>query len=74
MVPLEVTHTALATEAIVSRIRGPGTPFLALVAEIILFFAETYRNVFGFRSPPVHDPCAVAYVIAPEMFRASRIL
>jgi len=25
--------------------------------------------VFKFNDPPLHDPCAVAYVIAPELFK-----
>jgi inosine-uridine nucleoside N-ribohydrolase len=30
---------------------------------LLVYFAETYRQVFGFAAPPVHDPCAVAAVI-----------
>ena len=26
------------------------------------------NRVFGFDAPPVHDPCAVAYLLQPEMF------
>ena len=26
-------------------------------------------KVFGFPDPPLHDPCAVAYVIAPHLFK-----
>lgn len=28
-------------------------------------------QVFKFDDPPLHDPCAVAYVIAPHLFKAS---
>jgi purine nucleosidase len=31
------------------------------------FFRETYRRNAGFESPPVHDPCAVARVIDPDV-------
>lgn len=24
--------------------------------------------MFGFKSPPLHDPCAVAYVVDPQLF------
>lgn len=69
MVPLEVTHTALATPAVLAALAGDSTtPFKTLVTRIITFFAETYRKVFKFQDPPLHDPCAVAYVIAPEIF------
>lgn len=69
LVPLEVTHTALATPAVIERICSRETPFLLLVREILLFFSDTYCDVFGFASPPIHDPCAVAYVVAPHIFK-----
>jgi len=74
MVPLQVTHTALVTEDVLSRVRGgtpdaPRTRFRDTVANLLMFFAATYANVFGFHSgPPLHDPVAVAYVLAPELF------
>lgn len=35
----------------------------------MLFFHETYERVFDFtEGPPLHDPCAVAFVIAPNIF------
>ena len=75
MVPLEVTHTALATPDVLEKINGidPGHPFLELIAALLLFFAETYKRVFKFEHPPLHDPCAVAYVIAPEFFTVERL-
>ena len=68
MVPLEVTHTALVTPAVLSRI-GDGTQLRRLVREMLLFFQGSYRRVFGFEHPPLHDPCAVA--CAPA-FRSAR--
>ena len=74
MIPLEVTHTALATPEILSRINTPPNhPFLELIVELLTFFAETYKRVFKFEHPPLHDPCAVAYVIAPELFKTERV-
>ena len=45
------------------------SPFKLLVEQLLTFFASTYRSVFKFQDPPLHDPCAVAYVIAPEIFQ-----
>lgn len=83
MVPLEVTHTALCTDEIIERIRGiiPSSEMECHVdtennivieksIELLTYFAQTYKEVFGFDHPPLHDPCAVAYVIAPEIFSA----
>jgi len=72
MLPVELTHTALVTPDVLNRISAElvgNTPFLHLVKQLLLYFAESYKTVFKFDNPPLHDPCAVAYVIAPEMFQ-----
>jgi inosine-uridine nucleoside N-ribohydrolase len=69
MVPLEVTHTALCTPDILERIIISNTPFTRLITELLLFFRETYKRVFRFEHPPVHDPCAVFYVTRPDLFQ-----
>ena len=33
-----------------------------LVVELLTFFKGTYKRVFGMDDPPLHDPCAVAWV------------
>ena len=63
LVPLEVTHRALATDEVMQRLRAVQRPVPNFVADLLIFFAETYRTVFDFTAPPVHDPCAVAAVI-----------
>ena len=70
MCPLEVTHQALATEEVLGRLRGTNRPVATFAAELLDFFADRYRNVFGFPAAPVHDPCAVAAVIDPTILRA----
>ncbi len=73
MVPLEVTHQALATEEIVSRLRTTNRPVATFAADLLVFFAESYKNVFGFSAPPVHDPCAVAAVLEPDIIQAAEM-
>eukprot|EP00762_Andalucia_godoyi_P001307 ANDGO_04921.mRNA.1 Inosine-uridine-preferring nucleoside hydrolase homolog len=72
MVPLQVTHTALVTRSILNRIESLGTPFAKLIVSLLLFFADTYRTVFHFEDPPLHDPCAVFYVLNPAAFQTRR--
>ena len=69
LVGLNLTHQALATDAVVTRVRAVGGPVAEAVAGWLRFFADSYRTVFGFTAPPVHDPCAVARLIAPEVVR-----
>jgi inosine-uridine nucleoside N-ribohydrolase len=67
LVPLEVTHRALATEPVLARISALGTPVAAAADALLRFFTDAYREVFGFEAPAVHDPCAVAAVIDPSI-------
>ncbi|MEA9984458.1 MULTISPECIES: nucleoside hydrolase [Subtercola] len=67
MVGLDLTHQALATPEVAAAIAAVGTGPARFVGELLEFFAEAYRDNQGFDSPPVHDPCAVAYVIDPSI-------
>lgn len=63
MVGLDVTHQALATEAVRRRIVEVGTGPAKFVGELLEFFAATYKVTQAFDAPPVHDPVCVAYLI-----------
>jgi inosine-uridine nucleoside N-ribohydrolase len=67
MVGLDVTHQVLATPEVRARIRALGSPVAHLVDDLLGFYADRYRAVFGFDSPPLHDPCAVAHVVDPTL-------
>jgi purine nucleosidase len=67
MVGLDLTHQAGATDAVVGRFSALGTPLSKIVVELLTFFGSTYKKITGFDAPPVHDPCAVAYVINPAL-------
>ena len=56
-----------------ARIRAIGSPIADLAIELLGFFAITYREVFGFPAPPVHDPCAVAWLIDPAVASTRRM-
>ncbi|KAJ2456127.1 hypothetical protein GGF42_003297 [Coemansia sp. RSA 2424] len=76
MVPLEVTHTVLSTEAIIKRIESEvvSAKFAQLVSELLHYFGSTYRDVFGAKDgAPLHDPVAVAYLFMPESFSKRNI-
>jgi inosine-uridine nucleoside N-ribohydrolase len=69
MCGLDVTHQALATDDVLDGLRALGTPLAATVVELLGFFAEQYRRIWGFPAAPVHDPVAVARVIDPAVVR-----
>ena len=67
MVGLDLTHQALATPDVVERIAKIDTKPAEFVVELLKFFGKMYKQAQGFNYPPVHDPCAVAYVIDPTL-------
>jgi len=69
MIGLNVPHQALATEEVIAEFLALGTRLGVICAELMTFFASTYRRVFGFEHPPVHDPIAVAAVLDPSIVR-----
>jgi inosine-uridine nucleoside N-ribohydrolase len=68
MVPLEVTHTTLATEAVLNKIGELSSNFSAIMIELLLYFKTSCKEIRNMDSPPLHDPCAVAFVIDPSLF------
>jgi inosine-uridine nucleoside N-ribohydrolase len=73
MVGLNLTHQAQATDDVVERLRAVGGPVSEAVIGWLSFFADTYRRVYGFDGPPVHDPCALALVIDPTLVRCDEL-
>jgi len=67
MVPLEVTHTAIVTPTILEKL-SVSTSFSQIMIDLLLFFKRTYKDLFFMEHPPLHDPCAVAFVINPTIF------
>ncbi|NUK91812.1 nucleoside hydrolase [Streptomyces lunaelactis] len=67
MCGLNVTHQALATPEVLARLEGLGTELGRTCAQLMTYFAATYRRLWGFASPPLHDPVAVARVIDPAI-------
>ena len=67
MVGLDLTHQAQATPDVTSRIAAVGTPLTEVVLQMLEFYGRKYRAAELFGHPPVHDPCAVARVIRPEV-------
>lgn len=65
MMGLDLTRQALATKEIVDKIRTIDNKASKLFVDLMEFFASTQKNIFGWASPPVHDPTTIAYLIDP---------
>jgi purine nucleosidase len=64
MVGLDLTHQARVTPEVLSRIEALGTPLATAVVQMMRFYGRRSAAEGG---PPLHDPCAVARVIDPEV-------
>jgi purine nucleosidase len=65
MIPLDLTHQVRSTWERIARIRAVGTPIATVVAELLTpATGEPHA---------LHDPCVIAYVLAPELFAGSRV-
>ncbi|MDY4677448.1 MAG: nucleoside hydrolase [Bifidobacterium tsurumiense] len=72
MVGLDLTHQALFTPEVQSRIDALGTDVSSFASGLMDFFREAYRNNQDFVDPPVHDPCTVAYLIDRSVMTTRR--
>jgi inosine-uridine nucleoside N-ribohydrolase len=67
--PLDLTAQALVTPAVVAALaaRKGGA---CLAAAVAILGAMPASKRFGHRGFPLHDPCAIAWAIAPHLFGA----
>jgi purine nucleosidase len=65
---LDVTHQVLSTRARVERIRQLGNPVAAATAGMLGFFERHDSKKYGVEGAPLHDPCTIAWLLAPELF------
>ncbi|MEW9094511.1 MAG: pyrimidine-specific ribonucleoside hydrolase RihA [Clostridiaceae bacterium] len=69
---LDVTHKALIYQEDVDRIRDLGGKVAVMVAELLDFFSK-FHGQMGFQGSPLHDPCAVAWVIDPSIMTTKKL-
>ncbi|WP_142414007.1 pyrimidine-specific ribonucleoside hydrolase RihA [Hathewaya massiliensis] len=73
MCGLDVTHKAQVYDEDIEKFRGLSNATGKLVAELLDFFAIFHKDErFGFKGAPLHDPCAVAYIIDPSIIKTKK--
>ena len=68
MMPLDVTHKALTRTDRVAALRAIGNRTGVAVAEMLEFFERFDEAKYGSDGGPLHDPCTIAWMIAPDIF------
>jgi purine nucleosidase len=72
MMPLDVTHKALSTPSRIAQFRGLGNACGKAIADLL---AATGYDLIkrGWPGAPLHDPCVIAYLLQPELFRGRKV-
>jgi purine nucleosidase len=73
VMPLDVTHKALTTGKRIAAFRELGTRVGIATAEMLEFFERFDEEKYGTEGGPLHDPCVIAYLLKPELFRGREV-
>ena len=73
VMPLDVTHKVLTTRPRIDAIRAIGSPVAHAVASWTDFFERFDMAKYGAEGAPLHDPCVIAYLLAPGLFTGRHI-
>jgi purine nucleosidase len=69
MLGLDVTHQALVSAERLEAIRSLGTPVSRAVVGLLEFYNRYDQTMRGRVGAPLHDPCAIAWLLRPELFQ-----
>lgn len=78
VIPLDVTHGAIATPARRQAMRDLSlgdlnNPVAEAVATMLDNYGLREQRDMGFSGPPLHDPCVIAYLLQPELFETETV-
>ena len=73
MIPLDVTHQVLSTRPRIAALNALGNRCGPVVAALLTGFEETRTARFGERAMALHDPCVIAYLLCPDLFRGREV-
>ncbi len=69
VIGLDATHQVRATPARIGAMQALGTAGGRAASQLLAFCARTQAVLAGWDSPPLHDPCTIAYLLKPELFQ-----
>jgi len=66
---LDATHQVRATEDRIAALEAMGGERAATAAALLRFSQSIEREIVGWDAAPLHDPCTVAWLLRPDLFR-----
>ncbi len=73
MIPLDVTHQVLSTPPRLAALRALPNRCGPAVAALLAGFEAAHASRFGERGMALHDPCVIAYLLRPDLFRGREV-
>lgn len=73
LVPLDVTHKVLTTPARLERFGAIPTPVGRACHGLLSFGMRHDIAKYGGDGGPLHDPCVIAYLLAPKLFGGKEV-
>ena len=73
MMSLDVTHQVLTTQKRVDTIRNIDSSVGERIAALIEFYERYDEEKYHLDGAPLHDPCTVAYLLKPELFKFKNV-
>lgn len=67
--PLDTTHQVLVSRQRIEQIRSIDSPVGAAIIGMMEFFNRFDSKKYGSEGAPLHDPCTIAYLLNPGLFR-----
>jgi len=65
---LDVTHQVLSSKAVLAQIKAVGNPVADAAHSLLSHYGRFDSDKYGMDGAPLHDPCTMAYILAPELF------
>jgi purine nucleosidase len=73
VLPLDVTHKALTTPARIEKFWKLGNRCGSTIAHILASYERHDTEKFGLEGGPLHDPCAIGYLLDPSLFLGRQV-
>lgn len=73
MFGLDVTHTVITTPLRLEAIRNIGTRVSEAVGGMLSYYDRHDPERYGEPGAPLHDPCVIAWLLQPDLFRGKAV-
>ncbi len=70
LISLDVTHQALVLPERMTQLRAIGSATSQATVGLLDHYGRHDMERYGLPGPPLHDPCVIAYLVQPELFKS----